>query len=175
MPTNPGTKSVNVPADTHHLLSKEAKRLQISQADYTGAAIRYFAERGLHPVEDVAREGQLIMQQVKKLGDRVFGYLQEEERSLLIPMLAEMLRSRVTLERVLRLNEILVNNLTQQLSGLSEAQLNEQREGLKKLRAQNEDMIERQVNEALTTVQKEGPGKPNAEVQLGKTASALSH
>ena len=174
MPTNPGTKSVNVPTDTHYLLSKEAKRLQISQADYTGAAIRYFAQRGLHPAEDVAREGQLIMQQVKKLGDRVFGYLQEEERSLLLPMLAEMLRSRVTLERVLRMNEILVNNLTQQLSGLSEAQLNEQREGLKKLRAQNEDMIDRQVNEALTTAQNAGPGQPNADVKSGKNASTLS-
>ncbi|QNE42294.1 hypothetical protein F1C16_21970 (plasmid) [Hymenobacter sp. NBH84] len=174
MPTNPGTKSVNVPAETHHLLSKEAKRLQISQADYTGAAIRYFAERGLHPVEDVAREGQLIMQQVKKLGDRVFGYLQEEERSLLIPMLAEMLRSRVTLERVLRLNEILVNNLTQQLNDLPATQLNEQREGLKKLRAQNEEMIDRQVNEALISAQKEGVGKLKAEEQMGKSASALS-
>ncbi|GAA4366132.1 hypothetical protein GCM10023185_37050 [Hymenobacter saemangeumensis] len=175
MPTNPGTKSVNLPADTHHLLSKEAKRLQISQADYTGAAVRYFAERGLHPVDDVAREGQLIMQQVKKLGDRVFGYLQEEERSLLLPMLAEMLRSRVTLERVLRMNEILVNNLTQQLSSLSEGQLDEQREGLKKLRAQNEDMIERQVNEAVATVQKQDPGKLNAEEKSDTSAATLSH
>ncbi|SMB79364.1 hypothetical protein SAMN00120144_3119 [Hymenobacter roseosalivarius DSM 11622] len=168
MPTNPATKSVNVPADTHFLLSKEAKRLQISQADYTGAAVRYFAERGLHPVDDVAREGQLIMQQVKKLGDRVFGYLQEQERSLLLPMLEEMLRSRVTLERVLRMNEILVNNLTQQLSNLSEAQLNEQREGLKQLRAQNEAMIERQANDAVAAVQQAGAGKLNAGGKLIK-------
>lgn len=171
MPANPGTKSVNVPTDTHFLLSKEAKRLQISQADYTGAAVRYFAERGLHPVDDVAREGQLIMQQVKKLGDRVFGYLQEQERSLLQPMLEEMLRSRVTLERVLRMNEILVNNLTQQLSSLSEAQLNEQREGLKQLRAQNEDMIKRQANEAVAAVQQAGAGKLNAGGKLAKEAT----
>lgn len=171
MPTNPGTKSVNVPVDTHFLLSKEAKRLQISQADYTGAAVRYFAERGLHPVDDVAREGQLIMQQVKKLGDRVFGYLQERERSLLLPMLEEMLRSRVTLERVLRMNEILVNNLTQQLSSLSEAQLDEQREGLKQLRAQNEDMIERQANDAVAAVQKAGSGKLSTEDKLVKEAA----
>jgi len=170
MPTNPATKSVNVPAATHFLLSKEAKRLQISQADYTGAAVRYFAERGLHPVEDVAREGQLIMQQVKKLGDRVFGYLQEQERSLLLPILEEMLRSRVTLERVLRMNEILVNNLTQQLSGLSEAQINEQREGLKQLRAQNEDMIERQAKEAIASAQQTGKGRINDGGTVAKAA-----
>ena len=123
--------------------------------------MRYFAERWLHPVEDVAREGQLIMQQVKKLGDRVFGYLQEQERSLLLPILEEMLRSRVTLERVLRMNEILVNNLTQQLSGLSEAQLNEQREGLRQLRAQNEDMIERQAKEAIASAQQAGASRIN--------------
>jgi hypothetical protein len=108
----------------------------------------------------VAREGQLIMQQVKKLGDRVFGYLQEEERSLLIPMLEEMLRSRITLERVLRLNEILVNQLTQQLSGYTEHQLAAQRESLQQLRQQNEAMIERQVNDAVASARATASGQP---------------
>ena len=118
--------------------------------------------------DDVAREGQLIMQQVKKLGDRVFSYMQEEERSLLLPMLEEMLRSRITLERVLRMNEILVNNLNGQLSLLSEGQLAAHRETLKKLRQQNDEAVERQLKEALTGAQPVGSGKRVGERQSGK-------
>jgi hypothetical protein len=174
MPSNPETKSVNVPTAVHKLLSEEAKRLDISQGEYTAASVSYFAKRGLNPLDTDAREGQLIMQQVKKLGDRVFSYLQEEERSLLIPMLEEMLRTRITLDRLLRMNEILVNQLTQQLSVYTEQQLAAQRESLKKLRQQNEEMIERQVNDALTAARGAGPGKPNTGGQSGKNAPGLS-
>lgn len=132
-------------------MSKEAKRLKLSQADYTAAAVSYFAQRGLNPAETDSREGQLIMQQVKKLGDRVFSYMQVQERSVLLPMLEEMLRSRITLERVLRMNEVLVNNLSSGLQQLTEAQLKLQREALVKLRKQNEDMIEAQLREAVAS------------------------
>ncbi len=171
MPTNPETKSVNIQADAHHQLSKETKRLGVSQNDYTTASVLYFAKRGLNPLEMEAREGQLIMQEVKKLGDRIFRYMQEQERGLLLPMLEEMLRSRITLERVLRMNEILVNNLSQQLNVMNEAQLAGQREALKKLRSQNEEMIEMQVREALKSAQSTGPGKRKEEGQLGKNGS----
>jgi transposase len=174
MPSNPETKSVNVPAPVHKLLSEEAKRLGINQGEYTAASVSYFAKRGLDPLDTDAREGQLIIQQVKKLGDRVFSYLQEEERSLLIPMLEEMLRTRVTLDRLLRMNEILVNQLNQQLSGYTEPQLAVQRESLKKLRQQNEEMIERQVNEALTTARGADPARTNAAGQVGKITPGLS-
>lgn len=159
---------MDVQANRATVFSKETKRLGVSQNGYTTANVLYFAKRGLNPLETEAREGQLIMQKVKKLGDRVFRYMQEEERGLLTPMLEEMLRSRITLERVLRMNEILVNNLRQQLNVLTEAQLAGQREALKKLRSQNEEMIEMQVKEALKNAQNTGPGKRKEEGQLGK-------
>jgi len=157
MPTNPGIKSIAIPNAAHHLMSKEAKRLKMSQAEYTAAAISYFAQRGLNPAETDSREGQIIMQQVKKLGDRVFSYMQVQERSVLLPMLEEMLRSRITLERVLRMNEILVNSLSAGLQQLNETQLKQQREGLLKLRKQNEEMIEAQVKEAVASSKKQEP------------------
>ena len=60
---------------------------------------------------------------------------------------------------MLRLNEILVNNLNAQLEMLSPAQLQRQQEALKGLRQRNEEAVEKQVQEALTAAQKEGPGK----------------
>jgi hypothetical protein len=126
---------------------------------YASAAVEYFATRGLDPRETEAREGQLIMQQIKKLGDRVFGFLQEQESTLLTAMLEEMLRTRITLERVLRLNEILVNNLNAQLETLSAEQLQRQQQALKLLRQRNEEAVEKQVREALEAAQIEGPAK----------------
>lgn len=160
MPTDPKSKSVNVPYQAHQLLTTEAKKLQMTQGDYTAACVRYFAERGLNPAEVDAREGQLIMQeinkhsglstqQVKKLGDRIFSYLQVQERELLVPMLHEMLRTRVTLDRVLRMNEMLVNNLTADLQGLSGPQLAQRKESLQKLRKQNQEVVARQIQEAM--------------------------
>lgn len=165
---------IRVKPTSHSAATKAAAAYKLTLGEYTEAALDYFTSRQLNPVDDVAREGQLIMQQVKKLGDRVFSYLQEEERSLLIPMLEEMLRTRITLDRLLRMNEILVNQLTQQLSTYTEQQLAAQRENLKKLRQQNEEMIERQVKDALSTARNTGPGKPNAGGQLGKNEPGLS-
>lgn len=165
---------IRVSLTAHGTAMKAARTCKLTLGEYTEAALDYFSSRQLNPVGDVAREGQLIMQQVKKLGDRVFGYLQEEERSLLGPMLEEMLRSRITLDRVLRMNEILVNNLTQQLQGLGEAQLKVQREALKKLRAQNEEMIERGVKEALAGAQRNGPGQRPSAGQGGENNAQTS-
>ena len=78
-------------------------------------------------------------------------------------MLEEMLRTRITLERVLRLNEILVNNLNAQLETLSPAPLQRQQEALKSLRQRNEEAVEQQVREALQAAQKDRPGKRSKE------------
>ncbi len=165
---------IRVKMTSHSAATKAAAAYKLTLGEYTEAALDYFTSRRLNPIDDVVREGQLIMHQVKKLGDRVFSYLQEEERSLLIPMLEEMLRTRITLDRLLRMNEILVNQLTQQLSVYTEQQLAAQRESLKKLRQQNEEMIERQVKDALTTAQATGPSKTKAGGQSGKNAAGLS-
>ncbi|GAC1373969.1 MAG: hypothetical protein NVS3B25_26560 [Hymenobacter sp.] len=152
-------KRVTLDNNAHRKAEAAAAEVGASLGVYASAAVEYFATRGLDPRETEAREGQLIMQQIKKLGDRVFGFLQEQERTLLTAMLEEMLRTRLTLERVLRLNEILVNNLNAQLEMLSPAQLQRQQEALKSLRQRNEEAVEKQVREALQAAQKEGPGK----------------
>jgi hypothetical protein len=152
-------KRVTLDNGTHRKGEAAASGMGTTLGIYASAAVEYFAVRGLDPRETEAREGQLIMQQIKKLGDRVFGFLQEQERSLLTGMLEEMLRTRITLDRVLRMNEILVSNLNSRLETLSEVQLKQQQEALKLLRNRNEEAIEKQVSGALTAVKKTGPGR----------------
>ena len=166
---------IRVKSTSHSAATKAAAALSLSLGEYTEATLDYFTSRQLDPVGDVAREGQLIMQQVKKLGDRIFSYMQEEERSLLVPMLEEMLRSRVTLDRVLRMNEILVANLNRELGTMTQEQIAAQREAGKQLRIQNEEMIERQVQEAISGARKAGPGKPKAEGPLGQNDQEINH
>lgn len=170
----PKRQQIRVALTSHASAAKAAAACGLSLSEYTEATLDYFVSRQLNPVGDVAREGELIMLQVKKLGDRIFSYMQEEERSLLVPMLEEMLRSRVTLDRVLRMNEILVANLNRQLGTMTKEQIEVQREAGKQLRAQNEEMIERQVQEAIASVKKAGPGNPKAEGQVGKNDAELS-
>ena len=170
----PKRQQIRVGPTSHASATKAAAACGLTLSEYTEATLGYFTSRQLNPVDDVAREGQLIMQQVKKLGDRIFSYMQEEERSLLVPMLEELLRSRVTLDRVLRMNEILVANLNRQLAGMTQEQIDAQREAGKKLREQNEEMIERQVQEAIAGAKKAGPGKSKAEGPLDRNDAELS-
>lgn len=152
-------KRVTLENSTHRKGEAAANSMGTTLGIYASAAVEYFAVRGLDPRETEAREGQLIMQQIKKLGDRVFGFLQEQERGLLTGMLGEMLRTRITLDRVLRMNEILVSNLNARLETLSEAQLKQQQEALKLLRSRNEEAIEKQTTEAQLIAKKKGPGQ----------------
>lgn len=158
-------KRVTLDNNAHRKAEAAAAEVGTSLGVYASAAVEYFATRGLDPRETEAREGQLIMQQIKKLGDRVFGFLQEQERTLLTAMLEEMLRTRITLDRVLRLNEILVSNLNAQLETLSEAQLQRQQQALQLLRQRNEEAVEKQVKEALEAARKEGPGTRSKPVE----------
>ena len=150
---------VRIKAASHKAASAAAATCKLSLAEYTEAALDYFSSRQLNPADEVAREGQLIMGQVKKLGDRVFSYLQVQEQTLLMPLLEELLRDRLTTERALRMSEILVSNLGRQLEQLTEAQLATQREGLKKLRQENRDLIEQQIQAAKAIAQQPDQGK----------------
>lgn len=101
-------KHLTVSGPAHRMVGVEAARLGVTRTEYADAAIRYFAERGLNPVEAQAREGQLIMAEVKRLGDRVFSYLQEQERGLLLEMLRFQLRQQAVQEQTLRVVENLL-------------------------------------------------------------------
>ena len=104
----PAIKHVTVSGPAHRQVGAEASRLGLTRTEYADAAIRYFAERGLNPVEAQAREGQLIMAEVKRLGDRVFAYLQEQERGLLLEMVRSQLRQQAVQEQTLRVVENLL-------------------------------------------------------------------
>ena len=106
--TGPAVKHLTVSGPAHRLVKAESARLGLTRTEYADAAIRYFAERSLNPVEAQAREGQLIMAEVKRLGDRVFSYLQEQERGLLLEMVRSQLRQQVVQEQTLRVVENLL-------------------------------------------------------------------
>jgi hypothetical protein len=106
--SGPAIKHLTVSGPTHRLVGAEAARLGLTRTEYADAAIRYFAERSLNPVEAQAREGQLIMAEVKRLGDRVFSYLQEQERGLLLEMVRSQLRQQAVQEQTLRVVENLL-------------------------------------------------------------------
>ncbi|MFD2719843.1 hypothetical protein ACFST9_14025 [Hymenobacter monticola] len=101
-------KHLTVSGPAHRLVGAESARLGLTRTEYADAAIRYFAERSLNPVEAQAREGQLIMAEVKRLGDRVFSYLQEQERGLLLEMVRSQLRQQAVQEQTLRVVENLL-------------------------------------------------------------------
>lgn len=74
---------------THRQLSKSAKELGISNAEYASAAISYFTERGLDPVANREREGIVLQHKiaelervVNNLGNRLFGWLTQHEKNL---------------------------------------------------------------------------------------------
>jgi hypothetical protein len=70
-------KRVTLDNITYRKAEATAAEVGASLRTYASAAVQYFATRGLDPRETEARKEQLIMQQIKKLGDRVFGFMQE--------------------------------------------------------------------------------------------------
>ena len=106
--TGPAVKHLTVSGPAHRLVGAESARLGLTRTEYADAAIRYFAERNLNPVEAQAREGQLIMAEVKRLGDRVFSYLQEQERGLLLELVRSQLCQQAAQEQTLRVVENLM-------------------------------------------------------------------
>lgn len=140
-------KVVGLRPATHVMVRKESKRLGYTQTDYVDAAVSYFAQRGLDPVTTQAREGQLIMHEVKRLGDRVFSYLVEQEKSIHIVVLEELIRSRVVQAKLLAQEQVL------------EALLRKKGDDyLALIRQQDEKEIESIVAEALQMLVKTGKG-----------------
>lgn len=138
-PTNgPIVKHLTVSGPAHRLVGAESARLGLTRTEYADAAIRYFAERSLNPVEAQAREGQLIMAEVKRLGDRMFSYLQEQERGVLLEMLRFQLRQQAVQEQTLRV----VENLLAPEGG----------EGLRKIQQKNQERITEAVAAGLAAL-----------------------
>jgi len=147
-------KSVHLGVGTHQLATREVERLNaVAKQKSAGkqdrrtltacldSAVHYFAERGLDPAEVHEREGARILQEVRRLGDRVFSYLQDQERHVHQAVLHELVRTRVTQQVVLAA----LQDVEGQLNGLSPDQING-------TRAQDVARIERDAQRIMTAL-----------------------
>lgn len=131
-------KHLTVSGPTHRLVGTETKRLGLTRTEYADAAVRYFAERQLNPADIQAREGQLVMAEVKRLGDRVFSYLREQEQGLWVEILRALLETSATQAQVLRV----VENLLVPEGG----------ERLQSIRGINQEKVQKNVAAALAAL-----------------------
>ncbi|GAB3841012.1 BfmA/BtgA family mobilization protein [Hymenobacter jeollabukensis] len=114
----PKQPAVRVTPGTHRKATAAADELDLTLQEYADAAIAYFADRGLNPVDARVREGTLIMSQIKKLGDRVFSYLQEQERTLLLTLLETVVRTLVEVGATRRTVELLASQDQEEFAAL---------------------------------------------------------
>jgi hypothetical protein len=144
-------KTAKLSLGTHQLASKEVERLNTAakkkpagkgerrtMTAYLEAAIHYFAERGMDPAEMHEREGALILQEVRRLGDRVFSYLQDQEQHVHQSLLQELVRTRITQQVILA--------ALQDVEGVLNHRTPEE---IKITRKQDNDRIERDVAKVL--------------------------
>lgn len=71
---------------THELARASAQAAGLSLGEYQDAALRHYAANGLTPATERlgGRTGTgAVVSEVRKLGDRLFGFMQERERQLL--------------------------------------------------------------------------------------------
>lgn len=89
----PERKSVMLDLATHQQLDKAAKKLDITNGEYTSAAIAYFAETGLNPTAErpagladvnskVSIETRAVRVQNADIGNRLIGIMRGWEKSL---------------------------------------------------------------------------------------------
>jgi len=85
--------AVGIEPSTHQQMAKVAKSFKLTKTAYATAAISYFSERGLNPVTDRRKETTIMQdridlrsdrleQLIAGLGDRLFGFLKNQERAL---------------------------------------------------------------------------------------------
>lgn len=82
-----------VKGKTHAQAVATADELGVPLGEFCDAAVAYFAQRGLDPRSDHAREGAQIIGEVRKLGDRLFRFLQVQEQGLLLPLVQQVVQA----------------------------------------------------------------------------------
>ncbi|RZK36424.1 MAG: hypothetical protein EOO61_10380 [Hymenobacter sp.] len=95
------TATVNIPLDTHKRAVSASGDCKLKIGEYTAACVDYFAQRGLNPVLESTRQTEILVSEIRKLGNRIFGFLQEQERGVMTPLLQELVRSRFLQEETL--------------------------------------------------------------------------
>lgn len=140
---------VKVTAGTHKKATAAAAELDVPLQEYADAAVAYFAERGLNPLADRVREGMLILTQLQKLGDRVFGFMQEQERTLWMTMFETQARTMLEAGVARR---------------LMEQQISRNRAEFEEEHRRNNDEIEKELRQIMQALNRPG--------QLGKKATS---
>ena len=141
------TTTIGVPIDTHQRAVKAAAECGLKIGEYSAAAIDFFAERGLNPKLESTRQTEVIVAEIRKLGHRLFGFLQEQERGVLGPLLEEMVRGRYLQE------ETLDYTLQTMLQVYGDTKFLET--GREKVRSR----VAERVEKAMQELRKSGPGK----------------
>jgi signal recognition particle GTPase len=143
---------VKVTAGTHKKASAAAAELDVPLQEYADAAVAYFAERGLNPLSDRVREGVQILTQLQKMGDRVFGFMQEQERTLWMTMFETQVRALLEASVTRRLTEQLISTT---------------REEFQQEHQRNNDDIERRLQEIMQAVIRPGQSGKKSQNQAG--------
>ena len=95
------SKKVNISHEHHHRLSKEARRLKLSNKEYVEAAVQFFSDRQLNPQTYQPEATKKMLQEAI---DRLFSYLVHQEKHLLQTLLQEAAKARI-------LSEVSANHL----------------------------------------------------------------
>lgn len=88
-------KRVVISGKVHGQATATAAELGMPLGEFCDAAVGYFAQRGLDPRSTHAREGAQMIGEIRKLGDRLFSFLQVQEQGLLLPLLRSVLQGNV--------------------------------------------------------------------------------
>lgn len=94
------TASLNVPLDVHQRTVAAARQHKIGIGEYSAAALEYFNQRKLNPVAEQERQTVVLVEEMRKVGNRLFGFLQEQERGVMWPILEELVKARLLQEEV---------------------------------------------------------------------------
>jgi len=142
------TTTIRIPVNSHREAVEAAKANKLSVGRFCVAAMHYFAQRGLNPVTEHTRQTEVLVSEIRKVGNRLFGFLQEQERGLFMPLLEELIRARMLQEEAVdfSLQTLLAT------AGASE-------ETLETARLKVKNRVEERVQQVLTTYQKQAPGR----------------
>ena len=119
----------------------------MKMGEFCAAAIDYFCENGLNPQLETTRPTEVVVAEIRKLGNRLFGFLQEQERGILAPLLEELVRSRAMQEETLDFSLQTMVKVYKDETYLEEG------------RKRSKDRVDKKVNSALQELKKASPGK----------------
>ncbi|MCB2380477.1 hypothetical protein LGH70_22985 [Hymenobacter sp. BT635] len=81
--------AVQIDRTTHAQLTAATTNMGVTNAEYATAAIDYFTQRGINPLQEVQRDGMILQGKihdlekvVTALGNRVFGWLTQHEKNM---------------------------------------------------------------------------------------------